>query len=504
MQPQHYLTLIAILTFGVIAPLSAKAQINEEVFPDKVQTHIGELEFDRGVPTRETSEKLYYELDYHRAVQAYLWSLPIVGQARWRQSYFDLYDMQPNQYVYAKEFNDRSLILTANESTPYLFGWINVKEKAAIVEIPPGPIIGLWVDFWQRGLTDAGVLGRNGARGGTYVFTGPETPQDQIPYIEGATYLESKTNNIWSVVRFSGSPDEREDLMRAMRTYSYGEEPGMDIIPAGNKPGRNFQPRGMDYWETLHGILQEEPVEERDRFFMYFLKELGIEKEKPFAPDERQREILEEAVVVGEAMAKNMVFRERLPGVLRDDGWRLIIGRVEGSEPGDAWEHTQRTKYYDRFDPRARYTYEACTVSERMAFPKEGFGMGYGGMFLDKTGEPMKGENSYMMKIEPDAPVELFWAVTIYDTDTRGLITTDQQKAELGSAHDTVQANPDGSTYVFIGPEAPEGWESNWIKSVPGRGWFPYLRLYFPTARYFDQSWKFPQIEPVDFAEYAR
>jgi hypothetical protein len=130
--------------------------------------------------------------------------------------------------------------------------------------------------------------------------------------------------------------------------------------------------------------------------------------------------------------------------------------------------------------------------------------MGYGGMFLDKTGEPMKGENSYMMKIEPDAPVELFWAVTIYDTDTRGLITTDQQKAELGSAHDTVQANPDGSTYVFIGPEAPEGWESNWIKSVPGRGWFPYLRLYFPTARYFDQSWKFPQIEPVDFAEYAR
>ena len=322
--------------------------------------------------------------------------------------------------------------------------------------------------------------------------------------VEGATYLESKTNNIWSVVRISGSPEQRESLMKSMRTYNYDEAPKMEIVPAGNKPGRNFQPRGMAYWKTLHGILQEEPVEERDRFFMYFLKEMGIEKDKPFEPDERQTEILEDAGLVGEALAKNMVVRERLAGVLRDDGWRLIIGKVEGSEPGDAWEHTQRTKHYDRFDPRARYTYEACTVSERMAFPKPAFGMGYGGMFLDSNGEPLKGDRSYVMKVEADPPVELFWAITVYDTDTRGLVTTDQKRAEIGSAHKTTQVNEDGTTYVFVGPEAPKGWESNWIKSAPGRGWFPYLRLYFPTEPYFDQSWKMPQIEPVDFADFAK
>ena len=493
--------IVILILSGASAATSWAAELP---ITGAIETHIGELTFDHGIPTEETSEKLYYELDYHRAVQAYLWSLPIVGQAQWRQSYLDMYDMKPNQYVYAKEFNDRSLILTANESTPYLFGWIDVKEKAVILEVPPGPIIGLWIDFWQRGLSDVGILGRNGGRGGTYVFSGPETPRDQIPYIEGATYLESRTNNIWSVVRFSGSPDQRETLMRSMKTYFHDEEPKMEIIPAGNRPGRNYQPRGMAYWETLHGILQEEPVDERDRFFMYFLKEMGIEIGKPFNPDDRQKEIMEEAVIVGEAMAKNMVFRERLDGVLRDDGWRLIIGRVEGSEPGDAWEHTQRTKYYDRFDPRARYTYEACTVSERMAFPKPGFGMGYGGMFHDVNGEPLKGDRSYVMKIEADPPVELFWAVTIYDTDTRGLIISDQEKAEIGSAHETTQVNEDGTTYIFVGPEAPKGWESNWIKSVPGRGWFPYLRLYFPTERYFDQSWPFPSIEPVDFSDFEK
>jgi hypothetical protein len=493
--------LIALTLFSLDAAGSSTAELP---ITGSVETHIGELTFDHGVPTKETSDKLYFELDYHRAVQAYLWSLPIVGQAQWRQSYLDMYDMKPNQYVYAKEFNDRSLILTANESTPYLFGWMDVREKAVILEVPPGPIIGLYIDFWQRGLSDVGILGRNSGKGGTFVFSGPDTPRSQIPYIEGATYLESRTNNIWSVVRFSGSPDQRETLMKSMKTYFHDEDPKMDIIPAGNRPGRNYQPRGMAYWETLHGILQEEPVDERDRFFMYFLKEMGIEIGKPFNPNERQKEIMEEAVIVGEAMAKNMVFRERLDGVLRDDGWRLIIGRVEGSEPGDAWEHTQRTKYYDRFDPRARYTYEACTVSERMAFPKSGFGMGYGGMFHDVNGEPLKGDQSYVMKIEADPPVELFWAVTIYDTDTRGLIISDQEKAEIGSAHETTQVNEDGTTYIFVGPEAPEGWESNWIKSVPGRGWFPYLRLYFPTERYFDQSWPFPEIEPVDFADFEK
>ena len=140
-------------------------------------------------------------------------------------------------------------------------------------------------------------------------------------------------------------PEEREQAIKGIKAYYNGEEPkAVSVIPADNKPGRNYQPRGMKYWEMLHAILQQEPVEERDRFFMYFLKEMGIEKDKPFEPTERQREIMSDAVVVGEAMAKNFVFRERLRGVLRDDGWRLILGRVVGSEPGDAMENTQRTK----------------------------------------------------------------------------------------------------------------------------------------------------------------
>jgi len=37
---------------------------------------------------------------------------------------------------------------------------------------------------------------------------------------------------------------------------------------------------------------------------------------------------------------------------------------------------------------------------------------------------------------------------------------------------------------------APQGKEKNWVKTVPGKGWFPYLRFYSPTDAFFDKTWR--------------
>jgi hypothetical protein len=31
--------------------------------------------------------------------------------------------------------------------------------------------------------------------------------------------------------------------------------------------------------------------------------------------------------------------------------------------------------------------------------------------------------------------------------------------------------------------------KSNWIRTVPGKGWFPIFRFYSPSKPYFDKSW---------------
>jgi hypothetical protein len=50
---------------------------------------------------------------------------------------------------------------------------------------------------------------------------------------------------------------------------------------------------------------------------------------------------------------------------------------------------------------------------------------------------------------------------------------------------------------VYFGPEAPAGKESNWIQTVPGKGWFTILRLYSPLEGFFDKSWRPGEIELV-------
>jgi hypothetical protein len=49
---------------------------------ESVNTRIGRLDFELGVPTSETVEKLYDEVDFQRACQLYLWALPAVNAAQ--------------------------------------------------------------------------------------------------------------------------------------------------------------------------------------------------------------------------------------------------------------------------------------------------------------------------------------------------------------------------------------------------------------------------------------
>ena len=40
--------------------------------------------------------------------------------------------------------------------------------------------------------------------------------------------------------------------------------------------------------------------------------------------------------------------------------------------------------------------------------------------------------------------------------------------------------------------------EKNWVKTIPGEGWFAYIRLYGPLESYFDQTWKPDDIVKVN------
>ncbi len=55
------------------------------------------------------------------------------------------------------------------------------------------------------------------------------------------------------------------------------ESPKTQTFMAGDKGRDSVAPRGFEYWQRLADIINQEPVEERDRFFHAMLMPLGIQ-----------------------------------------------------------------------------------------------------------------------------------------------------------------------------------------------------------------------------------
>ena len=71
------------------------------------------------------------------------------------------------------------------------------------------------------------------------------------------------------------------------------------------------QPRGLDYWVRLHEIYQREIVDERDRFYLAMLRQLGHREGQAFEPDARLARILTGRTAAGELMAQANTFAKR-------------------------------------------------------------------------------------------------------------------------------------------------------------------------------------------------
>ncbi|WP_213287336.1 DUF1254 domain-containing protein [Bradyrhizobium sp. sGM-13] len=457
-----------------------------------IDSPIGKLEIVNGFPSDATVTKLFDSMDFQRATQAYIWALPYVAMAEWQRQQREIFGAGELDYVDYLDFKDKLGILTANATTPYTMAFPDLAKTGPLVfEIPPGPIAGGILDFWQRPLSDTGQTGPDKGKGGKFLVLGPGHP-DIKP--EGYFVLRSETNNVWSGQRgLDPNVEKAKALVAQLKIYPYADRdkrPDSKHLGTGGKPWGAWQPRGLAYWQELARLINQEPAIERDRMMLAMLVPLGIEKGKPFAPDERQRKILLDAVAVGELMARANAYHKRFPGALAypDKKWEYLLF-LKGVNQEEA--------NYTQLDERSSYFYEAVGVTAGMMGKTVGFGQAYLEAQKDKNGAWLDGGKNYTLHVPKNAPVAQFWSLTIYDNETRALIDTGSHPDR--SSRDNIVTNPDGSVDLYFGPQPPSGKpQGNWIKTLPQKGWFTYFRFYGPTQAYFDKTWQLPDIEQMN------
>ncbi|HEX4987062.1 MAG TPA: DUF1254 domain-containing protein [Burkholderiales bacterium] len=433
-----------------------------------------------------------------RAFEAVVWGMPIVNYDLMRQEMLGKTSARENQVVFwGKPLDWKNQTLTPNPDTLYFMAFFNLKDGPMVLDLPPagsdGSFNGNIVTAWQMPLEDTGLLGLDKGKGGKYLLL---PPGHKGPVPRGYHALRSDTFGGYLLFRANLASHGDTDVARAV---AYARRMKVYPLRGASKPPATVFVDAKDvlfdstirydagFFEHLNRVVQAEPWLARDRAMIDTLKSLGIEKGKPFRPDDAMRALLAAAA----------------------------------REAGDWLEMKYDAGLPPFFSEKSRWTYPAMldvikaqgnSFSEPDAYPVDNRGLGYSyayvgikrlgaGQFYaisirDKDGDAFDGAKTYRLIVPPNVPVDQYWSVTAYDRQTHALIRN-MPRASRSSQVPELQKNTDGSVDIHIGPQAPAGKESNWLPTDPARRFELMARFYAPRKEFFDKKWVLPDVEKV-------
>jgi hypothetical protein len=436
---------------------------------------------------------------HRRAIEAVLWGMPVVNYdlmvqaARGAKGDF-------NQVIYWSRLPDWKIqTLTPNPDSIYLSPFINTKDVGPVVlEIPPadeGSITGTVMDVWQCALEDVGPAGVDKGQGGKYLILPPGSKDEAPP---GYILLPSDTYEGYALLRSIPKSGGDADVAKAV---AYGKRIKLyPLSQAANPPATTFVdvvdvvydstiPYDLRFFESLNRIVQVEPWLERDKAMIDPLKSIGIEKGKPFHPDPRTQDVLNDAAREAHAwlVARYEASFSSSSPYYEGGHWSL---------PGSRELLEGQATFFAKPDV---YPVDVRGVTFSYAYftPKHlGGGSSYLLAIADKEGRLLDGGTAYRLTVPANAPVRQYWSATVYDRATHAPIRNARWPSR-SSQTPGLQKNADGSVDVYFGPKAPAGKESNWVPTSTGGGFEVLFRFYGPEKPLFEKTWRLPDMERV-------
>jgi hypothetical protein len=535
------MTIVRILVAGgfvlcLALSVSARAQVSQQTLqsistPDKVETRIGTLDFKDGMPSKETIAKVYDNLDFTHAFEAFVNTFQGVSIHALHKGFLSIGVKDNEVLVFSDLMDAKSLYLTANADTVYYMGILDLTKGPMVLEVPP-QALGAIDDYWFRWVIDIGLPGADRGDGGKYLIL---PPGYDGPLPSGFNITRARTSLvIWFGRSFLENNDPKpvaETIKKFTKVYPYETggvgTPIADFLSGKAKLGKvtpppptvfhegtgkafsTIPPNDFSYYEMLNEVVQQEPAGSLDPELMGPVAAIGIIRGKPFAPDARMKKILTEALVLANATSRTLFISPRDPSwyFYPGSGWQNLLFTngyefetpiplitPEGVKPFPATGYRQ-------LDARTSFFYGVTGITPAMAMRVPGIGSQYLWTMVDADRQPFDGTKTYKVTLPKKIPQANFWSFTLYDNMTRSMLDTPQRFPRAGSqSYPSPAAEPaaDGTTTVWFAPEQPEGvGRGNWIQTMPGKGFIPMLRLYSPLEPFFTKEWRPSEVELV-------
>ena len=427
-----------------------------------------------------------------RAIEAAIWGMPIVSFDAMRQAFFRTGAKYGDILYFSKPADWKFQITTPNASSLYVYVNFNTKDGPVVLDFPAAVGAGLFGslnDAWQVPVADVGPEGEDQGKGAKYLLLPPDY-QGNVP--AGYIPLRFTTYNAYSIFRAIPATTSASDLEKAlalvkrMRVYPLAQAanpPSSRYIDIAAQPFDAIAAMDDSFYERLARMIDEEPDHTRDLVALDQARSLGIEKGKPFNPDEAMRSLLKKAA----AEAQQGLIRDAMNNKPWWPGKRWGLPDTIGPETG--WTFIKGDRY--ELEQRAQMFYLVCAPPKKL-----GAATFYTSSSVDAQGRDLDGSRTYRLHVPPNVPAKQYWAATVYDPATAAFIREAPTMA-IDSYRDT-RKNADGSVDIYFAPKPPAGQDKNWIYTAPGKRWFTFFRFYGPEKPLFDKTWVLPDIERLD------
>ena len=446
-----------------------------------------------GWPNTNELKSVHEQFLLQRAVQSYMMTLPalnVIGMRDGSEAEFGAgYNVLP---IWKDRMDSRALVPTPNADVIYSMSYLDLKETGPLVVYAPPKVIGMFTDFYQRTLTDVGAAGPDRARGGLYLLLPPDY-EGSVP--GGYFAFKSSTYNVFLFFRTvlaqgENGPDTKVAVATAEKTRIYplgsneGKRPKMKFPNGSGKRVNMMYPTDFSYWEKLKKYVDYEPVGAFPMELRGMLASLGIVKGQPFKPSPAAKAAMTKAV----ELAPKMIYANRTSPEFFHRAPYYSDRQYQNAWSGTDANYNMPT--FTDIDVRAQYFQYAYSSAPAMVVDMIGQGSKYPVTLRDADGALLDGANTYKLRLPPNIPAALYWAVTLYNA-TDGTMPETPQLLPSRNQYDKVKTSADGSIELWFSPKKPDGVdEKNWIQSIPGRAQIVAIRLYGAGTEFYDQTWK--------------
>lgn len=430
------------------------------------------------------------------AKQAYIYGFSIVENYK---AIFGMciYDKSPayagfNKYLHGRALfgPDYKTVVSANNDTYYSTTFADLSQEPLVIIVPPTNETYFVIQLVDLFTDNTAYIGTRatGKDGGTFLLVGPDN-KVSVP-TKGFDRIITARGRYIALATRTATDGSEEGNRKA-----FAIQDGLDLIPLSGYLSVD-SPSPSSHIPDFP-VYNSELLYSKPELFNYLNQFLEWQ-----SPSINEVDLMKQfaKINIGPYREFNIeIYGAEIQKAIQEgvkEGHKTIVDRAGSlGENHKGWEYTPPMGNYGQnylFRSAVAYKFIYTNSPEEALYPIAE---------QDGNGDPLDGsKNQYVLHFKANElpPVEAFWSMTMYHSDSRLMVKNEINRYSIGDRTKGLKYHEDGSLTLYVQKDNPGmDEESNWLPA-PNGDFYIIARLYIPKVEAASGAYKLPAVQKTN------